>query len=124
VSTSDSCPLALALAHVKDGARDSNEPLVDTPAPHPVERIHLGDAVALGLGGARNIAYATSIVEHQFEHLPARHPLEPHLGVRPVERAFDAPQVEVHRVALTRHRNHVITSARRDARISTSVAVY
>ena len=50
--------------------------------------------IAFRLCRTGNVASAARIVECKFEHLAARHLLEPHFGARPVERTLDASQVE------------------------------
>jgi len=50
--------------------------------------------VALRLCRAGNVASAARIVECKFEHLAARHLLEPHFRARPVERTLYASQIE------------------------------
>ena len=67
--------------------------------------------VAFGFGRTGNVASAARIVERQFEHLAARHLLEPHLRARPVERTLDASQIEANGFAIS-HLNKILTTLR------------
>ena len=51
----------------------------------------LDDCVALGLGRTWDIARAARIVECQFQGFAGSHSLQPHFGMGPVQRTFDAP---------------------------------
>src|SRR5579864_9504159 len=65
----------------------------------PRHRSRLHDCVALGLGCTWDIARAARIVKCQFQGLAGSHSLQPHFGVRPVQRTFDAPQIEPNHLA-------------------------
>ena len=73
--------------------------------------------VAFRLGRAGNIASTARIVERQFEHLAARHLLEPHLRARPVERTLDPSQIESNASVTRFHACMILTthSARESA---------
>ena len=66
--------------------------------------------VAFSFGGGRDVASTARIVEEQFERLAARHLLETDLGVRPIEGAFDASQVEANRRSTVIHADRFIIS--------------
>ena len=67
--------------------------------------------VTFRFGRAGNVASAARIVECKFEHLAARHLLEPHLRARPVERTLDASQVEANRFSPF-HLTKILTTLR------------
>ena len=81
-----------------------------------VKRRRFENHVAFRLGRTGNIASAARIVERKFEHLAARHLLEPYFRARPVERTLDASQIEANRFAIS-HLNKILTthSARESA---------
>jgi hypothetical protein len=65
--------------------------------------------VALSFCGAGDVASAARIVECQLEYLAAAHLLEAHFRARPVERTFDAPQIEADGFAARIHACMILT---------------
>lgn len=57
--------------------------------------------IAFRLGRAGNITRSAGIVDQQFQGLARRHLFEANLGVRPVERALNAPQVQRENLAFS-----------------------
>ncbi len=67
----------------------------------PVEADVLDYRIAFRFGRARDISRTAGIVDQQFEGLARRHLFEANLGARPVERAFNAPQVQRENLAFS-----------------------
>jgi hypothetical protein len=74
---------------------------LDSQAPEPVEVGVLDYRIAFRLGRTRNITRSARIVYQQFQGLARRHLFEANLGARPVERAFNAPQVQRENLAFS-----------------------
>jgi hypothetical protein len=60
----------------------------------------IDDIISFGLGGTRNIARATRVIEHYFQPLAASHLLESDFGMSPVKRTLNPAQVELDRAAI------------------------
>ncbi len=76
----------------------------DTHPPSTVAADAFQDRITLSLGRCGNVAHAAGIVKHQLQHVVAAHLLQANLGLRPVQGAFDAGQIEVN--GLSRTKSH------------------
>jgi hypothetical protein len=92
-------------------ARGARELLFDPHPPGGSVASGFRHRVALGLGGARDIADTSRIVQDQLQGRTARHLLEPHLGMGPVERALEAAQIEHRAVSRTIHLPSMLSKA-------------
>jgi hypothetical protein len=76
----------------------ANAPLLlNEQAPFTGVVLDIDDCVALGFGGARDVACAFGIVEPQLQRFAAAELLEPYLRLCPVQRTHDTTQIQTFR---------------------------
>ena len=68
---------------------------MDAQAPRPVTLHRFVHGVALGLGGAWEVAHALGVVEPHGEHVTLREAFQPHFGSGPAQRARHTAQVDL-----------------------------
>jgi hypothetical protein len=70
----------------------------DCQPPDVIIADHAGDNVAFGLCRTGDVANPSRIIQNKFQSLSASHLFESDFRMRPIQRAFDTPQVESQKI--------------------------